>query len=252
MPGSPTVDRQQAGAHPDVEVLLRLRGVITISVPELRPNSCPDPAHAGDDAAAEFSSEIVSLGQPRAGRTRSASILENPHVIPLATPGLSRTVSRGWLGSTGIGSGRTNRAIRVRGCTRRVGVQRRRRRRRSARARRGRCRHVPAVRRGRRRQGRRAPHRRLRDRAQPRDLRRRGHPDDVYPGFGALAQFAADRVPRRVRALRRGSAFDSALFDSWFVRRSTAGTHADDREIICVLGRHDAALMTGSMRESNI
>jgi hypothetical protein len=27
---------------------------------------------------------------------------------------------------------------------------------------------------------------------------------------------------------------------------------ADDREIICVLGRHGSALMTGSMRDSNI
>ncbi len=47
-------------------------------------------------------------------------------------------------------------------------------------------------------------------------------------------------------------AFDSDLFYSWFVPTIDGWNDADDREILCVLGRHDAALMTGSMRESNI
>lgn len=78
------------------------------------------------------------------------------------------------------------------------------------------------------------------------------HTDDVYPGFEALEQFAQTECLGAFEPYVGVSAFDSALFYSWFVPTLDGWNDADDREIICVLGRHDAALMTGSMHESNI
>ncbi len=47
-------------------------------------------------------------------------------------------------------------------------------------------------------------------------------------------------------------AFDSDLFYTWFVPTLDGWNDAEDREVLCVLARQDAALMTGSMRDSNI
>jgi hypothetical protein len=78
------------------------------------------------------------------------------------------------------------------------------------------------------------------------------HPADVYPGFEALEQFAQTECLGAFEPYVGVGAFDSALFYSWFVPTLDGWNDADDREVICVLGRHDSALMTGSMRDSNI
>jgi hypothetical protein len=78
------------------------------------------------------------------------------------------------------------------------------------------------------------------------------HQADVYPGFAALEQFAQTECLAAFEPYVGVGAFDSELFYSWFVPTIDGWNDADDREILCVLGRHDAALMTGSMRESNI
>ncbi len=78
------------------------------------------------------------------------------------------------------------------------------------------------------------------------------HPDDVYPGFEALEQFAQTECLASFEPFVGVGAFDSELFYSWLVPTLDGWNDEDDREILCVLGRHDAALMTGSMRDSNI
>jgi hypothetical protein len=78
------------------------------------------------------------------------------------------------------------------------------------------------------------------------------HPGDVYPGFEALEQSAETACLGAFEPYVGVSAFDSELFYSWFVPTLDGWNDADDREIICVLGRNDAALTTGSMRGSNI
>jgi hypothetical protein len=78
------------------------------------------------------------------------------------------------------------------------------------------------------------------------------HPDDVYPGFDALEQFAQTECLGAFEPYVGVGAFDSALFYSWLVPTLDGWNDEDDREVVCVLGRHDAALMTGSMRDSNI
>ena len=47
-------------------------------------------------------------------------------------------------------------------------------------------------------------------------------------------------------------ALDSDLFYTWFVPTLDGWNDAEDREVLCVLARQDAALMTGSIRDSNI
>ena len=78
------------------------------------------------------------------------------------------------------------------------------------------------------------------------------YPADVYPGFDVLEQFAQAECLASFEPYVGVGAFDSKLFYSWFVPTLDGWNDADDREVLCVLGRQDAALMTGSMRESNI
>jgi hypothetical protein len=78
------------------------------------------------------------------------------------------------------------------------------------------------------------------------------HPDDVYPGFDVLEDFAQTECLGSFEPYVGVGAFDSELFYSWLVPSLDGWNDAEDREILCVLGRQDAALMTGSMRESNI
>jgi hypothetical protein len=75
---------------------------------------------------------------------------------------------------------------------------------------------------------------------------------DVYPGFGALEEFAQTECLGSFEPYVGVGAFDSDLFYSWLVPTLDGWNDAEDREILCVLGRHDSALMTGSMFESNI
>jgi hypothetical protein len=77
------------------------------------------------------------------------------------------------------------------------------------------------------------------------------HSADVYPGFEALEEFAQTECLRPFEPFVGVGAFDSDLFYSWFVPTLDGWNDGDD-EVVCVLGRHDAALMTGSMRDSNI
>ena len=78
------------------------------------------------------------------------------------------------------------------------------------------------------------------------------HPDEVYPGFDVLEDFAQTECLGSFEPYVGVGAFDSELFYSWLVPSLDGWNDAEDREILCVLGRQDAALMTGSMRESNI
>jgi hypothetical protein len=78
------------------------------------------------------------------------------------------------------------------------------------------------------------------------------HPDDVYPGFDALEQYAQVECLGAFEPFVGVGAFDSALFYSWLVPTLDGWNDEEDREVLCVLGRHDGAPMTGSMRDSNI
>jgi len=78
------------------------------------------------------------------------------------------------------------------------------------------------------------------------------HPADVYPGFDALEEFAQTACLGSFEPYVGIGAFDSELFYSWLVPTLDGWNDDEDREILCVLGRQDAALMTGSMLASNI
>ena len=73
-------------------------------------------------------------------------------------------------------------------------------------------------------------------------------PPSVYPGFDVLEQFAQAECLASFEPYVGVGAFDSKLFYSWFVPTLDGWNDADDREVLCVLGRQDAALMTGSIR----
>jgi hypothetical protein len=71
---------------------------------------------------------------------------------------------------------------------------------------------------------------------------------DVYPGFEALETTATAACLEHFEPYVGVNAFDSTLFYSWMVPTLTSWDREKDREIICVVGNHNGAPLTGSVK----
>jgi hypothetical protein len=78
------------------------------------------------------------------------------------------------------------------------------------------------------------------------------HPADVYPGFNELEVFAQRTCLAAFEPYVGSNPFDSRLFHTWLVPTLDGWNDEDDREIVCVLGSHDAEPLIGSVRNSGI
>jgi hypothetical protein len=78
------------------------------------------------------------------------------------------------------------------------------------------------------------------------------HPADVYPGFGELEDFAQRVCLAAFEPYVGANPFDSSLFHTWLVPTLDGWNDEDDREIVCVLGSHDAEPLVRSMRGSGV